>query len=97
MAYRPQVERVAGEIIASVSREFPGASVDLDFETARDDHEDAYLWISPGTDDREEINDMCGYAIKLVQDAFQNDDVYLMARMRGVGIIGRRRPADADF
>jgi hypothetical protein len=97
MADRHQAERVAHEIIDAVSREFPGASLDLDFETARADHEDALLWITPGTEDRDDINEMWGYAIKLVQDAFRNDDVYLRARMRGVGIIDRERPADAGF
>src|SRR3990172_2036802 len=97
MADRHEAERVAQEVIDAVSREFGGASLDLDFETARADHEDAVLCTTPGTEDRDEINEMWGYAIKLVQDAFRNDDVYLWARMRGAGIIDRERPADADF
>ena len=60
MVERSEVERVAAEIIAEVSREFPAASLELDFEAPRDDHEDAYLWITPGTGDREEINDLWG-------------------------------------
>jgi len=97
MVDRHEAERVAQEVIDAVSREFRGASLDLDFETARADHEDAVLWITPGTEDRDEINEMWGYAIKLVQDAFRNDDVYLRARMRGAGIIDRERPRDVEF
>lgn len=78
------------------SREFPGMALRLDFETPRDDHEDAYLWITPETDDREEINDIWGFVIQMVQDAYQEHDVYLVARMRGVGTIVRDRPSDAD-
>ena len=47
------------------SGRFPGILVvvpgHLDFETPRDDHEDAYLWITPGTDDRDEISDIWGF------------------------------------
>ncbi len=96
MAEREDVERVAQRIIEGTSREFPGISLRLDFQTPRDDHEDAYLWITPGTDDREEINDIWGFVIKLVQDAYREHDIYLVARMRGVGTIVRDRPSDAD-
>ncbi len=96
MAERQDVERVAQGIIEGASREFPGVSLHLDFETPRDDHEDAYLWITPGTDDREEINDIWGFVIQLVQDAYQEHDIYLVARMRGVGTILPDRPSDAD-
>ena len=96
MAERQDVERVARGIIEDASREFPGVSLRLDFETPRDDHEDAYLWITPGTDDREEINDIWGFVIQMVQDAYREDDIYLVARMRGVGTIVRDRPSDAD-
>ncbi|MCH7998577.1 MAG: hypothetical protein IIA91_03730 [Chloroflexi bacterium] len=96
MAERQDVERVARGIIEDASREFPGVSLSLDFETPRDDHEDAYLWITPGTDDREEINDIWGFVIQMVQDAFQEHDIYLVARMPGVGTIVRDRPSDAD-
>ncbi len=92
MTERSQVERVAGGIIAEVSREFPRASLALDFETPRDDHEDAHLWVTAGSEDREEINDLWGFVIKLVQDAYQEQDVYLVARMRGAGVIIRERP-----
>ena len=96
MAERRDVERVARGIIEDASREFSGISLRLDFETPRDDHEDAYLWITPGTDDREEINDIWGFVIQMVQDAYREDDIYLVARMRGVGTIVRDRPSDAD-
>ena len=96
MAERQDVEQVARGIIEDTSREFPGVSLRLDFQTPRDDHEDAYLWITPGTDDREEINDIWGFVIKLVQDAYQEHDIYLVARMRGVGTILRDRPSDGD-
>jgi hypothetical protein len=95
MAEREDVERVAQRIINDTSREFPGISLRLDFETPRDEHEDAYLWITPGTDDREEINDIWGFVIQLVQDAYQEQDIYLVARIRGVGTILRDRPSDA--
>ena len=95
MAERQDVERVAQRIIDDTSREFPGIFLRLDFETPRDEHEDAYLWITPGTDDREEINDIWGFVIQLVQDAYQEQDIYLVARMRGVGTILRDRPSDA--
>jgi hypothetical protein len=97
MATREDAERAAGRIIEAVTREFPGVSLQLDFESPRDDHEDARLWISANTDDREEINDIWGYAIKLVQDAYNDEDVYLVARMKGVGVIDRERPADQAF
>jgi hypothetical protein len=97
MAERQAVERVAQTLIEAVEREFPGVTLTLDFETDRGDHEDAYLWIEPGTDDREEINEIWGYAIRLVQDAYNDEDIYLVARMKGVGVIDRERPRDADF
>ena len=96
MAERRDVERVARGIIEDATREFSGIFLRLDFETPRDDHEDAYLWITPGTDDREEINDIWGFVIQMVQDAYREDDIYLVARMRGVGTIVRDRPSDAD-
>ena len=96
VAERQDVERVAREIIAAASHEFPRVSLHLDFETPRDDHEDAYLWITPGTDDRDEINDIWGFVIQLVQDAYQEQDIYLVARMRGVGSILRERPLDKE-
>ena len=97
MADRDTTTRVAQEVIDAVQREFPDVSLTLDFERERDEHEDAFLWISPGTDDREEINEIWGYAIKLVQDAYNEEDVYLVARMKGVGVIDRKRSLDADF
>lgn len=87
---------MARGIIDTVSREFPGVELELDFDTPRDDHEDAYLWITPGTDDREEINDIWAVAIKFVQDAFNEDDVYVVARMKGAGVIDRRRSGDKE-
>jgi len=97
MADAKTTERAARSIIDAVTREFAGVSIVLDFETERDDHEDGFLWISPGTDDREEINEIWGYAIKLVQDAYNSEDVFLVARMKGVGVIDRKRSLDADF
>jgi hypothetical protein len=97
MADREATEEVAERIIAAVVREFPGVTLTLDYERERDEHEDAYLWITPGTDDREEINEIWGYAIKLVQDAYNDEDVFLVARMKGVGVIDRKRSLDADF
>ena len=97
MATREDAERAAGRIIEAVTREFPGVSLQLDFESPRDDHEDARLWITANTDDREEINEIWGYAIKLVQDVYNDEDVYLVARMKGAGVIARERPADQAF
>ncbi len=97
MAERAETERIAAAIVEAVTGEFPGVQMTVDFETPRDDHEDAFLWIRPGTDDREEINEIWGYAIKLVQDAYRDEDVYLVARMRGVGVVDRERTGDADF
>jgi hypothetical protein len=82
--------------MAAVASEFPRAMLELDFETETDEHEDAYLWITPGTDDEDEIKDLWGFAIGLVEDAFEDEDVYLVARMRGVGIIMRDRPEDQE-
>ncbi len=95
MAERQDVEQVAQRIIESASREFSGVSLHLDFETPRDDHEDAYLWITPGTGDREEINDIWAFVIHMVQDAYKEHAISLVARMRGVGTILRDRPSDA--
>ena len=97
MADRETAERTAQAIIDAVTREFPGVKMTLDFEQERGDHEDAFLWITACTEDREEINEIWGYAIKLVQDAYTEDDVYLVARMKGVGVIDRERSMDADF
>jgi hypothetical protein len=97
MAEREATLRVAQMVMDAVLREFTGVSVSLDFETERDDHEDAFLWITPGTDDREEIKEIWAFAIKLVQDAYNDEDVYLVARMKGVGVIDRERASDADF
>src|SRR2546423_4033645 len=97
MSDREQTDRVARQIIAEVTREFPAAGMTLDFDTPRGEHEDAIVWITPGTEDREEINEIWGYTIKLVQDAYQDEDVYLVAKMKGVGVIDRERPSDADF
>jgi hypothetical protein len=85
VAERQDVEQVAQRIIEGASREFPGISLRLDFETSRDDQEDAYLWITPGTDDREEINDIWGFVIQLVKDAYQR------ARHLSGGPYARRR------
>jgi hypothetical protein len=97
MADRETTERVARTLITAVQREFPGVTISLDFDTERDDYEDAFLWIVPATEDRDEINEIWGYAIKLVQDAYNDEDVFLVARMKGVGVIDRERPSDADF
>lgn len=97
MANRAETEHAAAQIIEDIEREFPGIAVQLDFDTPRDDHEDAYLWITPGTEDSEEIKEIWGYAIKLVQDAYNETDVYFVARIRGAGTIDRERQSDADF
>jgi hypothetical protein len=97
MADRETSERAARRIIEELTREFPGVEAELDFETEREEHEDAFLWISAGAKDEEEIKEIWGYAIKLVQDAYANEDVYLVARMKGAGVIDRDRPPDQDF
>lgn len=95
-AERQDVERVARRDYSGRFQEFSGPSLHLDSDTPRDDHEGAYLWITPGTDDREEINDIWGFVIQLVQDAYQEHDIYLVARRRGVGAILGGRPLDTD-
>ena len=96
MAERALVESVASDIIAEIVREFPALTLELDFDTAREEHQDAYIWISaPGADD-EQINEIWGYVIQMVQGAYQERDVYLVARMRGVEIIDRRGRAEVD-
>jgi hypothetical protein len=97
MADQKTTRLVADRLVGALTREFPVVTATLDFDTERGDHEDAYLWITAGTKDSEEINEIWGYAIKLVQDAYNEDDVYLVARMKGVGVIDRKRSADADF
>jgi hypothetical protein len=96
MADRQTVERVANRIVAKVVSEFPRSALEIDFEAKRQEHEDAYLGITPGTDDEDEIKDLLGFAIGLVQEAFQSEDVYLVARMRGVSVIIRDRPEDQE-
>ena len=51
----------------------------------------------PVTPGRPRDQQIWGYAIKLVQDAYQAGDVYLVARMKGAGIIDRERPGDQAF
>lgn len=96
MAHREQVRRIATAIIGEVRREFPNASLELDFDYPRQEHEDAYLWLSlPEGAEEEEVNDLWGFLIQLVQRAFQEEDVYLVARLKGRTII-RDRPADKE-
>jgi hypothetical protein len=86
---------VARRIAEAVQREFPRARVDIDLDTPRDEHEDAYLWLEPGTADEEELHETWAYLIKLVQEAYDEEDVYLVARVRGAVIL-RDRPADKE-
>lgn len=87
---------MARRVIEAVSREFPSVSLELDFDTPRDDHEDAYLWITPDSDEREEVNELWAFVVHHVQAAFDEEDVYLVARVRGVGPIIRDRPQDKE-
>ena len=92
----PELAReVARRIAQAVQREFPRARIEIDLETPRDEHEDAYLWLEPGTDDEEELHELWAYLIKLVQDAYDQEDVYLVARVRGAVIL-RDRPTDKE-
>ena len=90
MADRAIVEQVAGDIIAAVVAEFPGTGLELDFETPRDDYEDAFLWLAPTDTEPEVVNEVWAYAIKLVQQAYDEKDVYLVSRVRGAVIIRER-------
>ncbi len=90
-----QVLEVARRIAEAVQREFPRARLEIDLETPRDEHEDAYLWLDPGTEDEEELHELWAYLIKLVQDAYDRKDVYLVARVRGAVIL-RDRPTDKE-
>lgn len=94
MTERATVERAGYEIMAAVSAEFPDAKLALDFETPRDDYEDAYLWLTSPDTDPEHLNEVWAYTIKLVQAAYETEDVYLTARVRGAIII-RDREADS--
>ena len=89
------MRRIATGIIGEVRREFPEASLELDFNHPRQEHEDAYLWVSAPQAEEEEVNDLWGFLIQLVQRAFQEEDVYLVARMKGRTII-RERPSDRE-
>ena len=97
MAPRQKVLQVAQAIIRQVQREFPDATLELDWDHLRQEHEDAYLWVSlpQADDDDEEVNDLWGFLIHLVQRAFQEENVYLVARMKGRTII-RDRPGDKE-
>ncbi|HXG43069.1 MAG TPA: hypothetical protein VNL95_10150 [Dehalococcoidia bacterium] len=95
MADPHQVLQVARRIAQAVEREFPHARIEIDLDTPRDEHEDAYLWLEPGTQDEEELHETWAYLIKLVQDAYDQEDVYLVARVRGAVIL-RDRPADKE-
>lgn len=94
MAERATVERAGHEIMAAVSAEFPDVSLTLDFETPRDDYEDAYLWLTSPDADPEHLNEVWAYTIKLVQAAYDTEDVYLVARVRGAIII---RDREGDY
>jgi hypothetical protein len=91
MADRETAERVAAKIIDDVEREFSHASLELDFERPRREDEDAYLWVSSDSEDDEEIGDLWGYVIGLVEDAYDEHDVYLVARMKGRDVIREKR------
>ena len=86
---------MAHRIAQAVEREFPGARVDIDLQTPRDEHEDAYLWLEPASQDEEELHETWAYLIKLVQEAYDQEDVYLVARVRGAVIL-RDRPSDKE-
>jgi hypothetical protein len=89
------VRRIAAVIIREVQREFPHADLKLDFDYPRQEHEDAYLWVSAPEAEEEEVNDLWGFLIELVQRAFQEEDVYLVARMQGRTVI-RDRSMDKE-
>ncbi|HZP25768.1 MAG TPA: hypothetical protein VFB90_01855 [Dehalococcoidia bacterium] len=95
MADRALVEQAAADIIAAVTAEFPGTTFELDFDTPRDDYEDAFLWLTPDDPDPENLNEVWAYAIKLVQDVYDEKDVYLVARVRG-GVIIRERDYESE-
>jgi len=89
------VRRTAERIIREVQREFPNAALKLDFDYPRQEHEDAYLWVSAPDAEDEEVSNLWGFLIELVQRAFQEEDVYLVARMQGRTVI-RDRPMDKE-
>ena len=96
MAELEAVRRVAAEIIREVQREFPHARLELDSEHPRRQDEDAYLWVSSDSQDDEEVGDLWGYAIGLVKQAYQDHDVYLVARMRHRDVIIREKRYDTE-
>lgn len=96
MAEREAVRRVAEEIIGQVQREFPHARLELDFDQPRREDEDAYLWVSTGSQDDEEVADLWGFTIGLVEDAYEQHDIYLVARMKGRDVIIREKSYDTE-
>jgi hypothetical protein len=96
MADPEAVRAVANAIIAEVEREFPGAKLELDFDRPAQDHEDAYLWVSAAGADDDDVADLWGFVIERVQRAFQDNDVYLVARMRDRAVVVRDRPYDKE-
>lgn len=94
MAERATVERAGYEIMAAVRAEFPDVSLTLDFETPRDDYEDAYLWLAVEDKGLDYLNEVWAYTINLVHAAYDTGDVYLVARARGAIII-RDREVDS--
>lgn len=84
MADRETVERVAAAIIRELTSEFPHARCWLDF--AVDDgavFEDAYLYLATSTESEGERQDLWRHVIRACQAAWEEADVFLVARMEG--------------
>jgi len=96
MSEPDEVRALAGEIIEQVEREFTGATLELDFDHPRQEHEDAVLWVTAPDDDDEAWGELWGFVIGLVQEAFQQHDVYLVARPKGRQVVLRERATDKE-
>lgn len=96
MADPEAIRAAADAIIAEVEREFPNAKLELDFDQPAQDHEDAYLWVDAPDAGDEDVSELWGFVIERVQQAFQDNDIYLVARMRGRAVVMRDRPYDKE-
>ena len=71
----------AQEIATAISREFKHTQVKIELRRGESE-EDGYLWIKTSSQDEEEIADLWRFAIKACEDAWQEHDVFLVARLR---------------
>lgn len=84
MADRETVERVAAAIIRDLTSEFPHARCWLAFDVEEDAvFEDAHLYVATSTESEEERQDLWRHVTRACQAAWEEADVFLVARMEG--------------